>query len=227
MVFNLIGIFYSSVSIYDIVNQYQVSAHKYHEIEQGYNRNNDAKNGFNDLLSLNPDSVGWLEINNTKINYPVVKGDDNNYYLSSNFYGEEDPAGSIFMDYRNQLDELDKNLILYGHNMKDGSMFGTLKQYIDQVYFTEQSFIDFNSSNTAYTWEVFSAYETADVDWMQTSFNDLDKYDVFLDKIRNLSMLESETIVSSEDYILTLATCTTSDEKRFVIHAKLITKEGL
>ena len=161
------------------------------------------------------------------MNYLVVKAEDNDFYLSHNFYNEVDPAGAIFIDYRNNLNELDKNIILYGHNMKDGSMFGLLKKYLDQDFLAEYDVITFDSLDSTYIWEVFSVYETEEVAWMETTFTDLREYEAFLDKIINRSIVNREITVDSEDNILTLATCTVSDEKRFVIHAKLIKKEAL
>ncbi|NMA91356.1 MAG: class B sortase [Amphibacillus sp.] len=227
MLIGVIGILYSSISIYETINQYQVSAHKYQEIEQIYYEYGEGRGGYQELLSINPDFIGWLEINNTRVSYPVVKTQDNDFYLSHNFYNEVDPAGAIFIDYRNNLNELDKNIILYGHNMKDGSMFGLLKEYLDQDFLAEYNVITFDSLDTTYIWEVFSVYETEEVAWMETTFTDLREYEIFLDKIINRSIVNREITVDSEDNILTLATCTVSDEKRFVIHAKLIKKETL
>ena len=97
MLIGVIGILYSSISIYETINQYQVSAHKYQEIEQIYSEKGEGKSGSQELLSINPDFFGWLEINNTRVSYPVVKTQDNDFYLSHNFYNEVDPAGAIFL----------------------------------------------------------------------------------------------------------------------------------
>lgn len=222
MFLSLIGIVYSGFSIYKVINQYQVSADNYQEIEKIFHEKAEAKSGFQTLLEMNSDFVGWLDIENTRVSYPVVHGEDNDFYLTHNFDRVEDKVGAIFMDYRNEINSFAKNLIIYGHNMKDGSMFGTLKEYLDPTYFKEQNMITFEISDRTYIWEVFSVYESSDLDWMVTSFGIEDDYQHFLDEIVDRSVINSEMMVSQEDHILTLATCTSSDEKRFVLHAKLI-----
>lgn len=84
---------------------------------------------FNKLEEINPDVIAWIEIPGLEISYPVVQGRDNDYYLHHLITGENHKSGSIFMDFHNQEDLSDRNTIIYGHNMKDGSMFGTLDQY--------------------------------------------------------------------------------------------------
>lgn len=93
--------------------------------------------GFEELKGINPDIVAWLLIPETEISYPVVQGEDNQYYLKHTFRGEEHIAGSIFLDYRNQPDFSDSRSIIYGHNMKDGSMFHSLKEFQEDGYLEE------------------------------------------------------------------------------------------
>lgn len=227
MLLSVIGILYSAISIYKTTNQYKVSADKYQEIERIYYKEDESEDRYQKLLMLNSDFIGWLEIDQTKISYPVVRTEDNDFYLSRNFYNETDKSGAIFMDFRNNPNKLDKNTIIYGHNMKDGSMFGSLKAFLDQNFLEEQNKITFSSSDSTYIWEVFSVYEAEDVAWMGTKFTDLRDYEKFLDRIINKSVIDRETVVDSTDKILTLATCTTSDKKRLVIHAKLVNREDI
>ena len=93
---------------------------------------------FTELKKQNPDTVAHIKVNNTRISYVVVQGNDNEYYLNHNFNKEKNRAGWIFADYRNSFDESDKNLIIYGHNMKDGSMFDTLIKTIDKEWYTNK-----------------------------------------------------------------------------------------
>lgn len=90
---------------------------------------------FNKLEEINPDVIAWIEIPGLEISYPVVQGRDNDYYLHHLITGENHKSGSIFMDFQNQEDLSDRNTIIYGHNMKDGSMFGTLNQYQSQALY--------------------------------------------------------------------------------------------
>lgn len=90
---------------------------------------------FNKLEEINPDVIAWIEIPGLEISYPVVQGRDNDYYLHHLITGENHKSGSIFMDFHNQEDLSDRNTIIYGHNMKDGSMFGTLDQYQSQALY--------------------------------------------------------------------------------------------
>ena len=90
---------------------------------------------FTKLVELNDQSVGWITIDGTAIDYPVVQGDDNSYYLTHDFNNSSSIQGSIFMDYRNQPDFSDWNNIVYGHNMDNGSMFGALVKYRKQAFY--------------------------------------------------------------------------------------------
>ena len=92
---------------------------------------------FNKLEEINPDVIAWIEIPGLEISYPVVQGRDNDYYLHHLITGENHKSGSIFMDFHNQEDLSDRNTIIYGHNMKDGSMFGGLKKYRDPSFYEE------------------------------------------------------------------------------------------
>ncbi|MCZ0704646.1 SrtB family sortase [Natronobacillus azotifigens] len=125
---------FSLSSLYDYLNNYYVAAKNYKELGELYHKGEGVKYKTKSLVGINKDYVGWINIEDTTVDYPVVKTGDNEFYLSHNFYKQEDFAGAIFMDYRNSMDKLDKNLILYGHNMKDGSMFGSLKNYLEEDY---------------------------------------------------------------------------------------------
>ena len=94
----------------------------------------DGGTSFEELRKINPDVCGWITLDHTKIDYPILQGEDNLTYINTDVYGDFALSGSIFLDYRNHDDFTDRRVILYGHNMKDGSMFSNLKQYQDSVF---------------------------------------------------------------------------------------------
>lgn len=94
----------------------------------------EVRKQFQDLQKINPEIVGWITMDDTQINYPIVQAKDNDYYLFRNYKGEDMRAGSIFMDHRNDVKSQNRNTILYGHRMKDGSMFGSLKKMLDEDF---------------------------------------------------------------------------------------------
>ncbi|MBE6153633.1 MAG: class B sortase [Firmicutes bacterium] len=182
---------------------------------------------YSDLLLINDETVGWLKVNNTKIDYPVVKGVDNDYYLKHDFYNNENFNGWIFMDYRNNIDTLDKNTIIYGHNMKSGMMFGTLP-YVSKEYWynnNDNLIIYFNTIHEKLNFQIFSIY-TIDVtnDYLYTNFSSNQEYLSFIDKIKSRSIKDFGISINEHDKILTLSTCQDNSKKRLVVHAKLIKK---
>ncbi|PGZ94145.1 SrtB family sortase [Bacillus pseudomycoides] len=225
IVVSISGIGFSLFSILKGTFEYQQSAKRYKEVEKIYEGESLQSNKTDQMLRMNKDYVGWIKVNDTKINYPVVKTQDNSFYLSHNFYKEKDRLGSIFMDYKNSGDQLDKNIILYGHNMKDASMFGSLKNFLDQDYYQSHRFISFDYLGSTYEWEIFSVYASDDVEWMKTQFSNYEDFGEYLTAIKKKSKFPSRVEVTNEDNILTLSTCTNREEDgRFIVHAKLIKK---
>ena len=180
--------------------------------------------GFQRLLERNKDTVGWITIPGTKIDYPVVQSADNDYYLNRNFDRDKTIWGAIFMDYRNSIDEMGRHTILYGHNMNDGSMFAGITRYAKPEFFKRNAIIQFDTLHESVQWEVFAAYETSiDFYFIQTEFRSKRDYADFLDSLVARSIVESNVKVTSDDQILTLSTCArSSDENRFVVHARRI-----
>lgn len=177
---------------------------------------------FNKLKEINSDTVGWLKVNNTKIEYPVVKTNDNSYYLSHNFEKNQNKAGWIFMDYENKLDGKDKNIVIYGHNMKDGSMFGTLKNVLTEEWYDNEKnqYIIFATENEYQKYIVFSIYQVEKEDYyIQTKFKD-EEFQKFIDKITKRSIKDFNVEVLKDDSILTLSTCASNNKYRVVLHAK-------
>src|SRR5699024_3340385 len=116
-----------------------------------------VRSGFEELLKVNEDTVGWITIEDTKIDYPIMQTDNNTDYLRTSFYGDDLLAGSVFLDYRNDLTSGEnRNLIVYGHRMKDGSMFEHLEKYLDEDFFHSHSSFTFDTLYESYEAEVFA-----------------------------------------------------------------------
>ena len=180
---------------------------------------------FNSLKEKNSDTIGYLKVNGTDIESVVVQAEDNSYYLSHNFDKNNNNAGWIFADYRNKFDGTDRNIVIYGHNMKNGTMFSSLKNILNNDWqeAEENKYITFITENKASTYEVFSIYTIENEDYyITTSFKDDEEFQNFIDKIKSRSIKNYETKVTSEDKILTLSTCANDNKYRVVLHSKLI-----
>ncbi|WP_459499199.1 class B sortase [Bacillus sp. C1] len=181
---------------------------------------------FQKLQKINPQIVGWITMDDTQINYPIVQAKDNDYYLYRNYKGEDMRAGSIFMDHRNDVKMQNRNTILYGHRMKDGSMFGSLKNMLEKDFFTSHRKLYYDTLFEGYTVEVFSVYTTTtDFYYIQTDFENNQDYTAFLQKITDKSLYKTDTTVTANDQILTLSTCDYAldpEAGRLVVHAKLV-----
>ena len=174
---------------------------------------------FDALRKQNSDVVGWIMVSNTYVNYPIVQYTDNDYYLHRSFDKTLNGAGWIFMDYRNHIDTLDNNTIIFGHGRKDGSMFGSLRNIMDESWRNQKSNLDimFTTLNDTYIFRIFSAYNINDTDdYLQMSFDQ-----EFIDKITERSYFDFPDKATANDKILTLQTCY-NESKKLVIHAKLI-----
>lgn len=180
---------------------------------------------FELLKKQNSETVAWLKINNTKIEYPVVKTKNNDYYLTHSFDKSENSAGWIFADYKNKFDGKDKNIIVYGHNRRDGSMFGSLKNILSSKWYNneENRNIIFNVNGQNYTYRVFSVYQIEKEDYyIKTNFSSDNEYEKFLNTIRKRSVKDFKEDVSKDDTILTVSTCANNNMYRVVLHAKKI-----
>ena len=174
---------------------------------------------FNNLLLENNEVVGWIKINGTNINYPVVKHKDNDFYLTHSFDKNTNEAGWIFMDYRNNHNNLDFNTIIYGHGRKDGSMFGSLFQTLNQEWIKnkEHLIINFITLNHNYLFQIFSIYNIKTTD----DYININYDEELVNKIKNRSIYQLDTDIIENDKILTLSTCY-NNEKKIVVHAKMI-----
>lgn len=185
---------------------------------------------FKSLKEINKDTIAYVKVNNTNIDYVVVKGNDNDYYLNHNFEKKWNIAGWIFADYHNKFDESDKNLIIYGHNIKDGSMFGTLKNILNKYWYEneENHKVILVTEKGTYYYQVFSTYSRKSEDYyINTKFKNDVEFNEFIKTIKSRTIYDYGVDVSSEDKILTLSSCTDDGSKRVVLHAKLIENDEL
>ena len=177
---------------------------------------------FTQLLSVNSDIVGWLRIRALDISYPVVQGKDNDYYLHRTFEKTDNFAGCLFVNSYNMGDFTDQNTIIYGHNMKNGSMFGKLKNFNDPEVFKKSRYFWIFTPDFIYQYRIFSA-SVVDKTGLtyQISFTD-DEFDQFISRAYSNSVVDNQDVtVTKEDRIVTLSTCTGDDSTRFVVMGKL------
>jgi len=177
----------------------------------------------------NDDIVGYVLIEGTNVDYPVVQAQNNSYYLHRNYRHIEDIAGSIFLDYKNDIARGDRQYILYGHNMNADIMFHSVRYYVDESYYMEHPYVIFDTLHHAYVFEVFTFY-MADVNehyYIHVNWPEDVAYKQYLDKVVGMSYYDTGVEVGVEDVILTLSTCTNiSDDTRYVLSAKLISIDG-
>ena len=179
---------------------------------------------LNNLIAQNSDTVAWLRVDGTNIDYPVLQTEDNNYYLTHSFNGNYNSSGWIFADYRNNLTTLDKNTIIYGHNRMNNTMFATLNNLTtDEWYNNKEWCIQLSTLTQNTLWQVFSVYKVpSETYYITTNFTDELVYQDFLNTILDRSYFDFETNLNFNDKILTLSTCTNVNDGRLVVHAKLI-----
>lgn len=182
---------------------------------------------FTDIKKKNNDVVGWIQVSGTNINYPFVQTTDNTYYLTKDINKNNNSAGWVFMDYRNNIKDFDKNTILYAHSRVNGTMFGSLKNIMNNDWYNNKlnHVIKLSTEYENTLWQVFSVYITPAVnDYIQIEFNNSDTYLEFLNMIQKRSAYTFDVSLNNLDKILTLSTCY-NDNERVVMHAKLIKME--
>lgn len=198
---------------------------EYVEIDE---ETDDYKISFEDLEKINPDTIGYIYVPKLDISYVVVKGKDNSYYLKHNFEKEKNKGGWIFMDYSNTGDVTDKNIVIYGHNRLDGSMFAPLKKTLTKEWANDpenQTIIYINKKGT-YKYKVFSQY-TIDAEdyYIKTKFDSDEEYKTFLNDMKKRSFFNHELNVDEVTSVITLSTCTNIKDGRVVLQAYLLNEE--
>lgn len=183
---------------------------------------------FKNLKNKNSDTKGWIQVNGTNINYPFVQTTNNEYYLNRSFNKNKNNAGWIFLDYRNSINNLDKNTIIYGHSRQDSTMFGSLKNILNNGWldYSENHVIKLSTETENSLWQVFSVYHIPTTsDYLEINFETEQEFLNFTNKLINRSAYNFYTSINKDDKILTLSTCYNNDNERVVLHAKLIKKE--
>ncbi len=185
-------------------------------------------NSFKALKKINKETKAYLTVKNTEISYPVVQHSDNNYYLKYDFYKKKTSMGWIYFDYRNSAPELDDNNIIYGHSMKNGTMFGTLFRVLNSSWRknNDNMIITLDTEKKRYKFKIFSTYKVDyTTDYLKVKFNTIEEKEKFIKLIRGRSIFKSSDKVTTDDKILTLSTCTGGSNRRLVVHAVLMKDE--
>lgn len=171
---------------------------------------NSARKKYN-----NNDVVGILEINNTDYIVPVMQGDDNKYYLKHTPYGEKSSMGSVYLDYRVDIDS-SKKLLIYGHNSSNVDMpFKILEEFYDRDYYDNHKYVEVTTSNTKKKYEIFSVFvETSDFSYMDITFDNDDEYLNHINNLKSKSMYDTGVTLSKDDEILILQTCSEHPDYR-------------
>ncbi len=226
-----IGLFvYSSINIY----KWYVDSNNTAKIIDRINSISTDNNGDNssngmdltEYKNINPDTVGWLKVNGTNVDYPFTQTVDNDFYLTHSFDKSYNSAGWVFLDYRNDINNFDKNTILYAHGRLDKTMFGSLMNVFEPSWYdyANNLVITLYTDTQSTTWQIFSTYHIpVTSDYTQIQFASDNEFLNFVDKIKNRSTHDFGTAINASDKILTLSTCYNNDgSKRLVIHAKQI-----
>lgn len=176
---------------------------------------------------LNPDVIGWISVPNTRIEYPVVIAADNDYYLSHNVEKERSKSGAVFMDWRNADSQYQRHLVLYGHNMKNGTMFNGLNAYKQKDFFDNNQKIYFYwGDGLPIEYEVYAAYNVSvDIDFIKVAFNSDEDFLNTMNELKSMSKFtrNPDVVLQADDQIITLTTCTYEyDNQRFVIQARRV-----
>lgn len=176
---------------------------------------------FNALKNINPDIIGWIRIDGTVIDYPIVKCDNNDKYLNTTFEGKRNKSGAIFMDYLCEPDFSGPNSIIYGHKMNNGSMFAALTGYKKQDFCDQYPDFTIYLPDREYTCEIFSAYVTAAESKTYTVYYaDTNDFADYISYATNKSLIKTDVEVLDTDRIITLSTCDYQfDDARMIVHA--------
>ncbi len=177
---------------------------------------------FEELEEINPDIVAWLKIRAIDLSYPVVQGEDNDYYLHHTFENEEVFSGCLFVNCDNEDDFTDQNTIIYGHNMKDGSMFATLKKFQDEDTYDKSKYFWIFTKDLIFQYRIFSARVVSwEGDTYRTTFSKK-RFSELIENSLEDSLVDNTGVeVTTDDKIVTLSTCTGDDETRFVLVGRL------
>ena len=180
---------------------------------------------FKALREKNPDTVGWLYVGSCGISYPILQGEDNDYYMNHTFEGTVNSSGAIIMDYRDDKYLKDWNTFIYGHNMKNGSMFGSLKKLLkDETLYDSDPYIYIYLPGYIYRYKIFSYYKDKPDSKMYWTADTLQEYRQYIRDALSLSVRDLGVETSEENNMVTLVTCSGSGagKMRFFVHGEFI-----
>lgn len=217
----------------DTPNQYQDLTNNVKQeetiVDSSYINTNFISVNLNYYTSKNNETVGWIQVNGTNINYPIVQHEDNNFYLEHDFYKRKTNIGWIFADYRDNMENLNNNTIIYGHNLINRTMFGSLPYMLNKNWFNSKNnqYIKLSTKTSNTIWQIFSVYKIEPTtDYLQSVFNSIENYQNFLNTLKNRSIRDFNVNLNYTDKIITLSTCDDTGTKRVAVHAKLIKIEN-
>ena len=236
---------YAAFNLYHIYTEYKKGTDEYNQIEEMAVTERDADSAevagpnaqlkppievdFDKLKSVNEDVVGWIYVDALPdISYPIVKGKDNQTYLHQTYEKNYNFAGTIFVDYENSGDFSDCNTLVYGHNMKNGSMFGHLKKFReDDKLYKQDKYFWILTPERNYRYEIISAYTTGVNSDTYTLFKGPgEEFEKYLETIKGYSEIQTDdTDLKIKDKIVTLSTCTGNESTRFVVQGKRVDAE--
>lgn len=236
---------YAAFNLYHIYTEYKKGTDEYNQIEEMAVTERDADSAevagpnvqlkppievdFDKLKSVNEDVVGWIYVDALPdISYPIVKGKDNQTYLHQTYEKNYNFAGTIFVDYENSGDFSDCNTLVYGHNMKNGSMFGHLKKFReDDKLYKQDKYFWILTPERNYRYEIISAYTTGVNSDTYTLFKGPgEEFEKYLETIKGYSEIQTDdTDLTIKDRIVTLSTCTGNESTRFVVQGKRVDAE--
>lgn len=176
------------------------------------------------LLEINKEVIGWITINDTPINYPLLQHSDNQYYLTHASDNSDSIYGSIYIDHRNNSDLNNLNTLIYGHNMNNGSMFHALVNYKDQDFFTAHPYISVSNLYETFTYEIFSVYVVnADTETISVKYKSNEDFLNYISNCQSRSLFKTNINLNEDDQIITLVTCSYElDNARTIVQAKKI-----
>ena len=183
---------------------------------------------FNKFKETNSDTVGFIKVNNTNINYPVVQTDNNDFYLTHAFDKSKNGGGWVYLDYRNDIDNLKHNTIIYAHGRQNNTMFGSLKNVVKPEWYQNNSnhVINISTPSIDSLWQVVSVYTIpTETYYLTTNFGSEENHQKFIETVVGRSVYNFNTQVNTNDKLLTLSTCL-NDDVKIVLHAKLIKKQS-
>lgn len=201
-------------------------------VENNLYTQNEIVDKVKELKTENEDIRAWIKIDDTNINYPVVQATDNDYYLYRNYKKENSNYGSIFIDKNSNIEDVNSNIIMYGHNMKDGSMFKDLLKYTDEEYYNKHKYIEFVTDKTTGKFEIIASFksrifykkeENVFRYYNCTNFSNEEDYNYYINNCKKISFYDTGLSASYGEQIITLITCEYSTENgRMVVVAKKI-----